>query len=274
MIGKVAAQTGEMTKVIIFSDLHITPDGEAHSDTTLARLRVATDEVSAFHADAAAVVVLGDIAHHGDIASYRLARRELSRLPMPFYLLAGNHDNRSKLREVFPELPSGFMQRTFPTPAGDFILADSVREGENIGEYCTRRGAWLRQTLEQASRPVFVCMHHPPFFMPYSQDIFDADYFRCFTEAIDGFLDKIRFFMFGHLHVTAGGTWRGVSFSVSRSFGRQTFFTDKTLGDEATDKTIYTAAAPHYGVLLIDEERVIFHHHSFMENRPCTEGKK
>ena len=81
-------------KVILLSDLHIVPDGkDSWGINPLLRLRAAVDGIIAYHADAEICVILGDIANKGETAAYQLAAKELARLPMPFYLLAGNHDS-------------------------------------------------------------------------------------------------------------------------------------------------------------------------------------
>ncbi|MBE8158683.1 MAG: hypothetical protein HAW59_04770, partial [Betaproteobacteria bacterium] len=232
------------------------------------RLNAAADDIMSRHADAFAVVVLGDIADKGDAVSYRLAARALSRLAPPVYLLPGNHDDRGNMRAVFSELPSGFMQQTFSTPAGDFVLLDSVRAGAVGGEYCARRAEWLRQTLRRARRPVFVCMHHPPLFVPFLQDAHYAPkYFRPLVEVIDEFPGKIRCYIFGHMHGTATGVWRGIPFSVLRSLGPQCFFTGAMPARD--EDYIHSGAQPHYGILLAGREQFIFHHHGFLENIPA-----
>ena len=257
----------ETAKIIVLSDLHISPGEESRPENPLARLHAAVDDIAANHADAAAVVVMGDIAHRGDAASYRLAADALSRLPVPVYPMPGNHDNRANMRRVFPALPDGFMQQVFSTPAGDFILADTVREGEVAGEYCARRAEWLRETLRQTRRPAFVCMHHPPLLLPLLQDVdFTPEYFRPLEDIIAAAPGMIRYFLFGHVHAAAGGVWRGIPFTALRSFGPQTYLSDET--PAGGKNYIFTNAQPHYGILLADESQVVFHHHGFLENIP------
>lgn len=267
------------TKIILLADLHIVPDCNACGDTPLARLQAAVDDILSHHADAAAVIILGDIADKGDVASYRLAANALSRLPVPFYLLPGNHDNRDNMRLIFPGLRTDFIQQIVTTPAGDFILLDSVREGEDAGEFCYRRSKWLKKILRSARRRVFICMHHPPLLLPFLQDSdFVPDYFKYLADALAEAPGMVRYFLFGHQHASVGGVWRGIPFSVLRSTYRQTYFTTASIesSKERFAKVAHhfgsTEAAPHYGILLADEERIIFHHHGFLENIPIIAG--
>lgn len=255
-------------KIILLADLHIVPDDNLHGNHPLTRLHAAVDDILSHHADAAAIIILGDIADKGDIASYRLAADALSRLPAPFYLLPGNHDNYDNMRRIFPGLPN-VIQKTVATPAGDFVLTNSVQKGEVSGEFCFQRGEWLKKVLRRARRPVFICMHHPPLSLPFLQDDeFAPENFQYLVDAMDAVPGMVRYFLFGHLHAAVDGVWRGVPFSVLRSISHQTFLTTEA---PAGKKYIYTQAAPHYGILLADEEQIILHHHGFLENRPVAD---
>ena len=272
-MGQVARITKEqpitdMDKIIMIADLHITPDGGHNPNDSLSRLHAATNDINQNHPDANAVVVLGDIAHRGDSQSYNLAKDAFTKLLMPVYLLPGNHDNRDNLRNAFPNLPSGFIQQTFSVPAGNFVLTDSVRQGKVSGEYCPLRAQWLKNILQHAKHPVFVCMHHTPLLVPFMQDAdFVSEYFRPLADVVDEFPGMIRHFVFGHLHASANGVWRGIPFSLLRSFQYQTLLTHHI--PNGGEKYVYTNALPHYGILLADKNTTVFHHHSFLENFPA-----
>src|SRR6185436_1652525 len=51
----------------------------------------------------AAVIASGDLVEDGREGEYRRVRVLLAPLPMPVYLIAGNHDRRAALRTIFPE---------------------------------------------------------------------------------------------------------------------------------------------------------------------------
>ena len=228
------------------------------------RLRAAVDGIIAYHADAEICVILGDIANKGETAAYQLAAKELARLPMPFYLLAGNHDKRENMRGVFREQPEGFMQQIVCASDGDFILLDRVKDGSADGEFCAVRAEWLKQTLAVTARPVFICMHHPSVELGLPEDEIMLNDTGQLIAAIDTAPEKIRHFIFGHTHATVNGVWRGIPFAALRSLVQQGFF---TIGSEPAG--VYTHAAPHYGVLIADEKQIVLHHHGFLENTPA-----
>ena len=89
----------------------------------------------------------------------------LRRLPMPAHLLPGNHDSRAALRRHFPQLPAddgGFMQTVLATPAGRFLLLDTVEAGAPWGSYCAERQAWLAQQLAASGDMPLYDRHAPP----------------------------------------------------------------------------------------------------------------
>ncbi|WOV91744.1 MAG: metallophosphoesterase [Candidatus Zeuxoniibacter abyssi] len=222
-------------KVILLSDLHIVPDGkDSWGINPLLRLRAAVDGIIAYHADAEICVILGDIANKGETAAYQLAAKELARLPMPFYLLAGNHDKRENMRGVFREQPEGFMQQIVCASDGDFILLDRVKDGSADGEFCAVRAEWLKQTLAVTARPVFICMHHPSVELGLPEDEIMLNDTGELIAAIDTAPEKIRHFIFGHTHATVNGVWRGIPFAALRSLVQQGFF---TIGSEPAEFT-------------------------------------
>lgn len=115
------------------------------------------------------VIVSGDLTDFGRPAEYAHLRRMLDGLRMPYYLLAGNHDERAQLAQSFDHLPylqgtGEFLQYTVEDLPVRLIMLDTVVPKAGHGELCERRLAWLADRLaEQPARPTLVAMHHPPF---------------------------------------------------------------------------------------------------------------
>jgi 3',5'-cyclic AMP phosphodiesterase CpdA len=89
------------------SDTHIKPEGSlayGRVDTS-AFLARAVDHI--LHLDPRPDMVLGtgDLVDGGLLVEYAHLRHLLSPLPMPVYLIPGNHDDREALREVFADSP-------------------------------------------------------------------------------------------------------------------------------------------------------------------------
>lgn len=249
-------------KVVHLSDLHLTRNGAPlYGRAPLARLQQAVELVLAADADAAFCLLTGDLADAGGDAAYARLAASLSRLPMPCYLLPGNHDERAALRRAFPALPddgNGFVQQSIATPAGRFLLLDTLRDGKPWGLLCPARLAWLAAELDASGdEPLFIALHHPPF----ATGIPSMD--RFMLRAVDDFWAtlaphqrRIRHLFLGHLHRPIGGSWRGIPFSFVASPNHQVALDMVTAGDNVPG----CAEPSGYGVILIDDEQVVVHH--------------
>lgn len=116
------------------------------------------------------VLLTGDLADDGRAQDYALLRQLLAPLPMPLYLLAGNHDQRAALRSAFTGARFGylgqcgeFLQYALDLGPLRLLVLDTVVPGQCGGRLCARRLAWLAERLAQDARPVIIAMHHPPF---------------------------------------------------------------------------------------------------------------
>ena len=118
-----------------------------------------------------AVVITGDLTDFGRAAEYEHLRALLAPLPMPVYLLPGNHDSRAQLRASFPDHPylgpggdGDFIQYSVPVGGLQLIAIDTVVPGASEGRLCPTRLQWLEAELDRhVARPVVIALHHPPF---------------------------------------------------------------------------------------------------------------
>jgi 3',5'-cyclic AMP phosphodiesterase CpdA len=115
------------------------------------------------------VVHTGDIAHNATADEYRASRRILERLQCPFLVAVGNRDDRTALREAFPEesdlLPdTPFVQYAIDAYPVRLIVLDTQCDGNKHGDFCQLRADSLRSMLaENTEKPTVIFMHHPPF---------------------------------------------------------------------------------------------------------------
>src|SRR5262249_12708530 len=123
-------------------------------------------DINTHHADAAFVLITGDLAHHGEDAAYDALRAALADLAPPCHLLIGNHDDRGAFSRAFPAAPldeDGFVQDLVATPAGALVVLDTHEPGTHEGSLCERRLAWLDRRLgDLRGEAAFLAMHHPP----------------------------------------------------------------------------------------------------------------
>ncbi len=153
------------------TDTHIKPEGVlayGRLDTApyLAR---AVEHLLALRPRPDLVLATGDLVDGGRPDEYRRLHDLLAPLPMPVYLIPGNHDDRDALAAAFPDhayLPRGgrFMQYAVEGYAVRLLALDTLVPGETGGLLCAERLGWLAARLEEAPmRPTVIFMHHPPF---------------------------------------------------------------------------------------------------------------
>jgi 3',5'-cyclic AMP phosphodiesterase CpdA len=114
------------------------------------------------------VVLTGDLVERGDPEEYARLRHLLAPLPMPLFVIPGNHDAREPLRRAFASdgyLPTeGFLQYAVDDYPLRLVALDTLIPGQGGGTLCSERLLWLDRVLAAApARPTLVLMHHPPF---------------------------------------------------------------------------------------------------------------
>lgn len=154
------------------SDLHLTAAGElCHGRVdTAANLRRVVAQLTAMQPRPDLVLITGDLVERGSEAEYALLRELLDRLPMPYYLVPGNHDHRQRMLAAFAD------HDHLPPPGSEHVLyaiddypvrliaLDTALHGEPHGQLCDTRLDWLDRTLaERPDTPTVIFMHHPPF---------------------------------------------------------------------------------------------------------------
>lgn len=253
-----------MTKLIVFTDLHMTPQG-----TTIIgldpfeRLRKGIDHVNRYHADAARVIFTGDLTHRADTASYLRLKALLSTLVPEAAITIGNHDNRERFLEIFDQVTAdgdGFVQQAIDFDDCRVLLLDTLfappydYPESHAGLLCERRLAWLDTQLAQASAPVLLFMHHPPHATGFS----GMDAIRLTNEA--AFYDtvlrhgNVRHIFAGHVHRTIGGSHRGIPFSIFKSPVHQ-----QPMPFETENPSLAVDEPGEYGIVVLTPEGLQVH---------------
>lgn len=254
-----------MTRLIVFTDLHMLPEGGRIIGLDPAeRLLNGVRHVNRYHADATRVICTGDLAHRGEPDAYRRLRAVLDELTVPYSLLIGNHDSRENFRAAFPETPTdenGFIQQVIEVPEGRLILLDTLNAPPYVfpetyaGRLCQRRLDWLdRQLAEAKGRPVHIFMHHPP----HNTGFAGMDEIKLMNEeAFYALLQRhgnVRHIVAGHVHRTISGSHRGIPFSVFKSPVHQ-----QPMLFDAADLSLSVDEPAAYGILFLKPEGVLVH---------------
>ncbi|HYS18065.1 MAG TPA: phosphodiesterase [Candidatus Binatia bacterium] len=153
------------------TDMHIRPEGVlayGRVDTApyLAR---AVAHLLGLRPRPDVVLATGDLVDAGSPGEYRRLHDLLAPLPMPVYLIPGNHDNRDALAAAFTDhayLPRAgrFMQYVVEDHPVRLVALDTLVPGQVGGLLCAERLGWLASRLSEApTRPTVIFMHHPPF---------------------------------------------------------------------------------------------------------------
>jgi 3',5'-cyclic AMP phosphodiesterase CpdA len=249
-------------KFIHFTDTHLVAPGELLKGLDpQKRFAACIDDIIAHHADAECCVMTGDIADLAQIEAYQLFSNEIERCGLPCYPMIGNHDDRAIFKRCFPAVKTddnGYVQYEVETPAGVFLVLDTVETGAHNGEYCEHRQAWLSDRLQHhADKPVYLFMHHPPFDLHLPCiDRIGLTQQQAFADIV-GAHKNIRHLFFGHAHRPLCGNWRGVSFSSLRGTNHQVrlHFNRNTID--------YVDERPEYAVVFLSDHQLVVHTHSY-----------
>lgn len=153
------------------SDLHIKAHGKRSYRIvdTAQSLRRCIAQVNGLRQRPDAVVITGDLVDFGLPEEYAFLRQLLQALELPYYLIPGNHDERSSLRAAFPEhlylqQSHDRIEYVIDDHALRIVALDTVIPQSSSGALAVDSLIWLDQVLAaQPHKPTVIVMHHPPF---------------------------------------------------------------------------------------------------------------
>lgn len=153
------------------SDLHIKAGGKLSYRVvdTAGLLRACIAHMLALPQRPDVVVFTGDLVDFGRPEEYAVFRDLLAPLPMPVYLIPGNHDERNALRSAFPDHAylredAEYVNFAIEGHPVRIVGLDTTVPGKSGGLASADRMAWLDAKLaEQPDKATVVLMHHPPF---------------------------------------------------------------------------------------------------------------
>lgn len=156
--------------VVLLSDMHTNPGGYQPD-----KCRRVIADILAMNPLPRNVVTFGDLAYlTGKAEEYALAKEIFAPLEEAGIKVThgmGNHDRRENFAAAFPEkaaetLFPGRMVFKVETPHADILMLDSLQQGEDTTKWITpgsfgeAQVEWLRETLKNYPKPVFVGCHH------------------------------------------------------------------------------------------------------------------
>ena len=201
-------------------------------DAELARFRQEIDIIN--NSDCQAVVICGDMMHITNRETLTVFKKELSRLKIPAYIVAGNHDvGQKNSRPVFEEFfgPT-FYAADMPSGGYRLIVLDSELWQHPQEPLTAQMDAFLQKELDAAKtsdKKIILAMHAPIFIESPDEK---EEYFNLPKPRRKWLLDKLKqypvvAFLTGHTHKTFTYQWNGILFSsaetTSVSFDKVTY---------------------------------------------------
>ena len=174
-----------------------------------------------------AVLFTGDLTDFGRPEEYDNLARLLAPLPMPVFLMPGNHDDPETMRAKFPSHAylrqrDGRLDYVIDDFPVRIVALDSTIPQESGGELHDSQLAWLDGTLARSPRkPAIVALHHPPFWtgIGHMDKIGFANPER--LESVVARHPQVERVISGHLHRTIFRRFGGTIASTSASPSHQ-----------------------------------------------------
>ena len=201
-------------------------------DAELARFRQEIDKLN--QSDCQAVVICGDMMHVTTRETLTVFKKELSRLKLPVYIVAGNHDVAQKnSRPIFEEFfgPT-FYAADMPSGGYRLIVLDSELWQHPIESLTAKMDEFFQKELDNAKaagKKIILAMHAPIFIESPDEK---EEYFNLPKSRRKWLSDKLKqypvvAYLTGHTHTAFTYQWNGILFSsaetTSVSFDKVTY---------------------------------------------------
>jgi len=243
--------------IVQISDTHIA--GHAEKTYGIApmadNLLLCVEHINKLKPSPDLVLVTGDISNTGAPEEYTEACKLLNKLQAPYYVIPGNHDNRSNLISTFNKSACStihtdndreYVNYVIENHAVRLIAMDSAKSDNAGGKICKYRAKWLDDRLsEESNKPTIIFMHHPPIKLGVNET--DVDGFSG-TEILGEVIAKhnhIERILCGHVHIPTFARWKGTVISTAPSIGMQLVL-DLTLKQPSRFKLVTPAYQLHH----------------------------
>ena len=148
-----------MLQIVQISDIHIGAKGE---------LTFEADGRGQFHSVLATVqnmkpdilILTGDLClEDPQRSTYPWIKAQIDPLAIPYFAIAGNHDDSQMLAEVFhPDRIKG----------GELYYSERIQDhlivflDSRVAKFSENQWSWLYNTIQDANQTIHIFMHHPP----------------------------------------------------------------------------------------------------------------
>ena len=258
-----------MYKIIQITDPHLSrPGQELWGLNPFERLEAALKDIAAFHSDAEACIISGDLTDSASPEALQWLKDSLARFPLSTHLMIGNHDIRSVFFDVFQAYPkdeNGFLQYSFEVAGDRFLCLDTKKdEPVSAGQYCEKRISWLKNELSKTHQDVYIFMHHPPFEVgvPY-MDRIKLDEAEAFGRLVSNY-KNVRHIFFGPVHRPVFLSWQGITCSACPGINHQIPLVAESVSTKCS------VEPPMYAVIEIDHGNIRVNLDAFLDRYPTV----
>lgn len=157
------------------SDTHIALD-TLDADQRISDFARTIADINTLYPAPDVIVHSGDIVHNGRRDEYAQAATIFAAARAPVYVLPGNKDDRTNLREAFSGYgyfspDSDFIEYAIDHYPVRLIALDTLSPNSNKGDFCSERIKHLTDLIDmETTKPIAVFTHHPPFDVPVGPD--------------------------------------------------------------------------------------------------------
>jgi 3',5'-cyclic AMP phosphodiesterase CpdA len=204
--------------LVQLTDLHVEAEGapSRFGFDSAALVERALEVVAESQIPPSALVFTGDLVERGRPDEYRrlraLVEPWIARIGAPVVWVAGNHDDRSPLREHLLGEPADDGPLDHVTRVGGLriVTLDSTVPGRPYGRLSAGQLSWLRAELTRpAPDGTVLALHHPPLPSPSRlSQLMRLQNRHQLGAAIAG--SDVRIVLSGHTHVVSAGVLAGV----------------------------------------------------------------
>lgn len=218
---------------IQISDCHIDDTEQSIGVNSHQNLARVIAKIAPIQSDA--LLISGDLTHHGSIRSYEALKQLLAPVKSDIFVIAGNHDDLHNLSTVFAKC----LFNKISLGVWDIISIDSVQVGATSGYLSKDTLLKLDKQLSHSeAKYILVILHHPivPMCSTWDDSLSLENPQDLFT-VLDKH-SKIQAVLFGHAHEAAEFKKNGLKIiacpSTATQFNneKRIGFNDYTLNDD------------------------------------------
>ena len=208
-----------------------------------------------------AIIVTGDIAHDGELETYKMFAEEISKMNADVYIIPGNHDNKENMDKLFP-CENIKIDKSIFLDNWHIIMLDSLLPNRIEGKLSAEQFNYLQEQLTKYKEyHTIVALHHQPKLTDRLGDGYTLQNSEEFLSLLKTF-PQVKIVLCGHVHLELTKSMGDIILLTTPSTNIQFNFSDS--------KLICDDQAPGYRWLELFEDGEFM---SGVVRLPCLRGR-